>query len=164
MQPPPLAKILEYSLPIIAVSLWAAEAPAAEGAPAPHQASAIVAAVFDRLDCDYDGTIDIGEIDEHFAMIWLPADGDRSRGLSRREYSAMHGALSVADEAALFRDADADGSGQVTAWELRLHLQRLVEMLDDDGDYEISRADTGMGPSNVAPPKASRDGAASERT
>lgn len=104
----------------------------------------MVAIIFDRLDCDLDGTVEVAEVDDHFAQVWAPLDVDRSRSLSRTEYARTHPALPDTAARALFTDADADGDGRVNANEFRLHLQRMIRTLDADGDYVVSRADAGL--------------------
>lgn len=109
-----------------------------------EQARAVVSAIFDRLDCEFDGVIEPDEVDEHFAQVWLPADRDRSRFLSSNEYSRTHRSVPDQTGAALFRDADSNEDGQVVASEFRLHLQRMIKTLDLDHNGEITRKDAGL--------------------
>lgn len=104
----------------------------------------ILRGLFSRLDCDLDGTIEQAEIDDHFAQIWLPADSDASQSLNNREYTLITGALNETQRNQTFATADADASGTVSANELRRYLFNLIELLDDNGDLELSRADLGM--------------------
>lgn len=107
-------------------------------------ARAVVSAIFDRLDCEMDGIIEPDEVDEHFGSVWLPADKDRSRFLSPKEYSLTHRTVPDPIGEALFRDADANADGKVASYEFRSHLQRMIKTLDLDHDGEISRMDAGL--------------------
>lgn len=124
--------ILGWSLPVAV--------PAVEQ----NEARALVGLVFDRLDCDMDGRVDVGEVDEHFSQMWMPIDVDRSRTLNRREYAMTHRA--VADDVAdrLYRDADGDADGTVDVREFRQHVKRMILAVDSDGDREVDRANAGL--------------------
>jgi hypothetical protein len=111
-----------------------------------EQAQAVVGSIFDRLDCESAGTIDSAEVDDHFSQVWLPADRDRSRTLTKMEYSQIHLPVSKASGKLLFLDADANADGQIQASELRLHLQRMIKTLDADGNHEVSRKEAGLKP------------------
>ncbi len=100
--------------------------------------------LFDLLDCDMDGTIEQAEIDDHFSQIWLPSDRDASQTLSAREFVLISGALSETQRSDTFNAADANADDVVSAAELRVYLFGLIELLDDNGDFELSRADLGL--------------------
>lgn len=121
--------------------------PVAEGqTTARFRAQQILGGLFDRLDCDMDGTIDQAEIDDHFSQIWLPADTDASRALSVREYTLVSGSLSASERLIAFQAADANADGSISTHELRGHLFGLIELLDDNGDLELSLADLNLPP------------------
>lgn len=128
-------------------------APAADGIGRDH-ARAVVNLIFNALDCDVDGVVDPGEVDEHFAQLWHPIDRDRSRTLSPREYALTHHEVAEPIAQALFADADANGDGDVDFREFNAHIKRLIIVIDNDGDLEISRADVGLKPWPM--PKARR--------
>lgn len=109
-----------------------------------EQARAVVSEIFDRLDCEIDGIIEPDEVDEHFAQVWLPADSDRSRWLSPKEYSLTHKPVPDPVGETLFRDADSDKNGQIDAREFRSQLQRMIKTLDLDRNGEITRKDAGL--------------------
>ncbi|MEE4379603.1 MAG: EF-hand domain-containing protein [Candidatus Competibacteraceae bacterium] len=111
-----------------------------------NHALAVVKAVFSRLDCDLDGTIDPSEVDDHFAQLWHPIDRDRSRTLSKNEYALSHRSVPDTIGTALFRDADADTNGQISVTEYRKHLERMILTVDQDGDREVSLTDVGLKP------------------
>lgn len=113
-------------------------------------AQALVRSIFDRLDCDLDGTIEVDEVDEHFAQIWLPADQDTSRALSKKEFQTLHGNMRADQAESLFKEADADGDQWVNASELRRNLRQLVALADGNGDHEVSREEVGLQPHPVA--------------
>jgi hypothetical protein len=111
-----------------------------------EQAQAVVGSIFDLLDCETTGSIDTFEVDDHFSQVWLPADRDHSRTLSRREYAYTHYPMSKGKSEALFREADANSDGQLQAMEFRLHLQRMIQALDADGNREVTRQEAGLKP------------------
>lgn len=112
----------------------------------PTHAQAVISRVFDSLDCNLIGQIDISEVDDHFAQVWHPADLDRSMSLSKAEYDRIHAPISAPMSAVLFTDADSNADGLIGAREFRNHLQRLILTLDADGDHEVSRAEAGLKP------------------
>ncbi|MEL7448255.1 MAG: hypothetical protein AAFN78_03550 [Pseudomonadota bacterium] len=148
-------RFLVVALAIASTGAWADEEPATEAVNA-EQARAVVRAIFDRLDCDLDGTVETAEVDDHFAQVWAPSDRDRSRALSPVEYSRLHYTLSDEQGRGLFADADADADGKITAGELRLHLQRMIRHIDADNDNEVTRADAGLKSAGYARPFAKR--------
>jgi hypothetical protein len=107
-------------------------------------AGALVSLVFDRLDCNMSGRVDVSEVDEHIALLWMPIDIDRSQTLQRHEYAMTH--RTVGDDVAetLFRDADSNADGVVDVREFRQHVKRMILVLDANGDGEIDRADAGL--------------------
>lgn len=110
------------------------------------EAAAVVDKVFNVLDCDIDGVIDRLEIDEHFAQLWLPLDTDRSGALSKLEYTYVHRAVPEATAKKLFADADADKDKNVTPIEFQKHMERMIQIVDDEGDGDIMRDDVGFKP------------------
>ena len=115
-------------------------------APDLADAKSVLNLLFYPLDCDMDGVIDPGEVDEHISQLWLPIDGDRSRTLSPKEYAMTHRTLDAKSDAVLFADADANHDGVVGVDEFRAHVKRMIRLLDTDGDREISRGDAGLKP------------------
>ncbi|MEZ5582764.1 MAG: EF-hand domain-containing protein [Candidatus Competibacteraceae bacterium] len=109
-------------------------------------AKAVVQAIFNRLDCDLDGTVDPSEVGEHIAQLWHPIDRDQSRTLSKKEYALTHRAVPEDIGTALFRDADADGDGQISVSEFRHHLERMIVKVDSNGDREVSLTEVGLKP------------------
>ena len=109
-------------------------------------AAAVVNLVFNRLDCDLDGTVEPEEVDEHLGQLWHPIDVDRSRWLNAREYAMSHRSVSVEVGASLFDEADADADGKISVDEYQAHLKRMILRVDDDGDREVSRPDVGLKP------------------
>lgn len=124
----------------ITLLAWAGAAPAQTPLDRETALTALLS-VFDRMDCDHNGLIDPGEIDEHFSQVWSPADLDRSRSLSASEFARTHRPLPGPAADALFRAADRDADGRVDADELRAHLRELILRFDGNGDWEVSRAD-----------------------
>ncbi len=116
-----------------------------------EHAKAVLYIVFDRLDCDLEGTIDTAEVDDHFAQIWHPADLDQSMSLSRKEYQLVHAPVTRGIATALFKDADTDANGHIGAGEFRDHLQRMILTLDANGDFEVTRQEAGL--KALAPPR-----------
>ncbi len=109
-------------------------------------AKAVVNLLFNRLDCDLDGTVEPSEVDDHIAQLWHPIDNDRSRSLSPKEYAMSHRALAADGEQALFDNADANRDGQISVDEYRAHVKRAIVAVDTDGDREATRLDAGLNP------------------
>ncbi len=108
------------------------------------EAQAMIGYLFPRLQCTgLDGFIDDAEVDEHIGQVWLPADLDRSRGLTPDEFQLLHRRLASGDENPLFTDADANRDGVVRFPELRQQLGRLLALLDENGDALVSLAEAG---------------------
>lgn len=114
-----------------------------------EHARAMLKVQFQNFDCENVGFIHAGEVDDHFAQLWLPNDADSDRLLTDKEYRRTH-AGSAEAHAAMFAHADRDGSGAVSFNEMRNHLFDLIAVLDDDGDGEINRIQAGLGPDPYA--------------
>ena len=56
----------------------------------PAHAKAMLQRQFQNFDCENQGRIFIGEVDDHFAQLWLPADGNQNQKLTPREYQRTH--------------------------------------------------------------------------
>lgn len=106
-----------------------------------EDAAAVIGYIFSRLDCDLEGTVEVSEVDDHFAQVWTPLDIDWSRSLSPKEYSLTHVAKTEASARTLYEHADRNGDGRIGYTEFRLHLQELVAVLDANDDREVSRAE-----------------------
>ena len=112
----------------------------------PGHAQLVVSAVFDSMDCDLDGTIEPSEVDDHFAQLWHPADLDRSKALSRREYARTTQLADGVTVGQLFTDADRNGDALIGFSEYSAHLQRMILLADVNGDFEVSRNELGLTP------------------
>lgn len=156
MQPPVLVALVAGAIAglVTGVVLLAGSrtevGPAAAGAPpsppaghaaAPPTPAMVLEPVFEILDCDREGLIDRGQVDEHFGQLFAPRDLNRSHTLDVDEYvrgtaGAQRRRFSVA-----FAAADRDESGELTSDEFIDHLYRLVDQADADGDGSVTVAE-----------------------
>lgn len=140
-----MMKIL-FSLLSVAAVIAAAPAYPADSVLAQGPARAVVNLIYNRLDCDLDGTVESDEVDDHIAQLWHPIDSDRSRSLTAKEYAMTHRAVDADTDKVLFQDADANADGQVSVDEFRAHLKRALLAVDADGDFEVTRQEAGLKP------------------
>lgn len=103
-------------------------------------AEVLLGPFFGTLDCDQQGYIDGGQVDEHFSQLFAPYDLDRSRTLTRNEYLAISppGPLRERREQ-LFAAGDRDGDGLSSANEYRRHLHEALQTADGDRNGEVTR-------------------------
>lgn len=92
---------------------------------------------FDILDCDREGLIDTGQIDEHFTQLFGPLDMDRSRNLTPGEFIHHTQHRSRSRQEAAFKMADKDGDDLVSVNEFLAFYYGMVEAADTNRDGEV---------------------------
>lgn len=94
--------------------------------------------IFNFLDCENDGTIEKGEVDEHFPQVFFIYDKDRSRDLSRSEYVSSTHPEDKALQARIFKLMDSNGDNLVSTTEYRLYFYQIIDSADINSDGEVS--------------------------
>lgn len=96
---------------------------------------------FSELDCENVGYVQPDEVDEHAGTIFLGFDVNRSQSLDPREWNSYPFMSDKPLLALSFKQADTDGSGQLSFQEFTSYLKAAVRDMDRDGDGEIYPAD-----------------------
>ena len=94
--------------------------------------------MFDILDCTNQGFIEAGEVDEHFPVLFNHFDKDLDRFLERAEYVGSGDTEQARLEARMFDDMDTNSDNRVSTREFRAQAIRLIDVVDYDGDGEIT--------------------------
>ena len=94
--------------------------------------------VFDILDCTNQGFIEAGEVDEHFPVLFNHYDKDLDRSLARDEYVGGRDPEQTRLQTRMFDDMDTNSDNRVSTREYRAQVIRLIDLVDYDGDGEVT--------------------------
>jgi hypothetical protein len=146
---------LRWLLPIalLLVGCTPEETPLAPAKPfADERAAALhfIKPAFPILDCTDTGSIEQGEVDEHFFNLFFSLDADRSRSISLQEYIRAAYDSTPEKEGFIFDLIDTDGNGAVSTREYRQHLFTAIDLADENGDGEVTELEAGVAPRQVA--------------
>lgn len=98
--------------------------------------------IFDILDCTSEGVVDPAEVGEHFHPLFFSRDRDRSRTISRQEFTQF-----VPDKEKytfIYTLIDKNSDNKITPIEFRDYLIFVIHDADTNKDGEVSRAEAGI--------------------
>ncbi len=131
--------------------LSSAAAPGASSSSAPDRGQRGPDALFDRLDKNHDGRVELGELPDRARDWWAKADADGDGALSRTE---IQGAMRQRMQERFTR-ADADGDGKLTAAEAGPRKWQHMSAADADADGAVTLAEyqAALQSGKLAPPR-----------
>lgn len=99
--------------------------------------------LFTQVDADNDGSITQAEIDSYRSTKMGEADTSGDSALSIDEFDTLYREFTRSRMVDTFQDFDADGDGVVSAEELDVRFDDIVERMDRDGDGALTLQDRG---------------------
>lgn len=100
--------------------------------------------VYPAMDCEMVGRAHKDEIDEHFPALFFFLDRNHDRTITQRELMDAQANASEEQRLFLFEQMDLDKSGSVTTEEYRDYAYRAFDLLDVDGDGDLTEREVNM--------------------
>jgi len=84
------------------------------------------------------------EIDDHFPALFNHLDRDHDRVIKRQELMAAQVNADLQQRGFLFQQMDQDRNGEVTTEEYRAYAVTAFDLLDRNGDGDLTEAEVDM--------------------
>lgn len=100
--------------------------------------------VFPAMDCEMVGRASKDEIDDHFPAMFFYLDRNHDRVITQKELLDSQANATSAERLFLYAEMDADQDGRVTTEEYRAYASRAFDLLDVNGDGDLTEAEVDM--------------------
>lgn len=93
--------------------------------------------LFSTIDCEAQGVIEDGDVDEHFSSLFFYNDRDQSRSILQSEFLRARPKESEADSLFVFTLMDSNGDKIVDPREYRQYISVAIKTADKDNNGEL---------------------------
>lgn len=100
--------------------------------------------IFSILDCEGEGEVEPGEVDEHFSGLFFYVDRDLDKNITEEELVSSAHHSHPSKERYLFALMDTDRNGVVSGSEFRNYLIHAVSVADHNQDGMLTPDEVGI--------------------